>query len=172
VSLTEQELRDRLDETPEDVGVLRQLAERVSHDRGRREEAVELWQRYADAVPESQKGEALLALGRAQVQARQNEQAIETLRRCASEQSAMFDGLELLGELFRQEGRFEEAVGAFEKAVEIDPKAVQPRFALVACFDALGKPREAEAVLAQVRAIGTGDPAVLALVQELMRRRE
>jgi Flp pilus assembly protein TadD len=172
VSLTEKELRDRIEEAPGDAEVLRQLAQLVGRHRGRKDEAVGVWLRYVDAVPGQQKAEALLALARAQVEARQNGQAIETLHRCTAEDPGMFAGLELLGALLRQEGRFEEAVGVFEKAVKIDPKAVQPRVALVSCFDALGRPREAEAVLEQVRAVGTGDPAVLALVQELIRRRE
>jgi len=172
LSLTEEELRERVGEVPGEPEALRQLAELVGRHRGRKGEAVEIWLRYVDAAPSSEKAEALLALARAQVEARQNEEAIETLQRCTAEDPGIFAGLELLGELLRQVGRIEEAVGVFERAVEIDWQAVQPRVALVSCFDALGRPREAEAVLAQVRAMGTGDPAVLALVQELMRRRE
>ena len=157
---------------PGDAEALRQLAKLVGRHRGRKDEAVGIWLRYVGAVPSSQKAGALFALARAQVEARQNDEAIETLRRCTAEDPGMFGGLELLGELLRQVGRFEEAVGVFERAVEIDSEAVQPRVALVSCFDALGRPRSAEGVLAQVRAMGTGDPAVLALVQELMRRRE
>jgi tetratricopeptide (TPR) repeat protein len=169
---TEKELRERIEEAPEDSRALRQLAELVGRDRTRREEAVELWQRYVESVSGSEKAEALLALGRAQVQARENSGALDTLRRCIAEEPNLFGGLELLGELLRQKGRFDEAVEVFERAVEVEPGAVQPRFALVSCFDALGKTRQAESVLAQVRAMNANDPAVLALVQELMRRRE
>ena len=172
MSLTEEELRVRVGVAPRDTEAVRELAELVGRHRGRKDEAVGIWLRYVDAVPSSQKAEALLALARAQVEARQNDEAIETLHHCTTEDPGIFAGLELLGELLRQVGRFEEAVGVFERAVEIDSDAVQPRVALVSCFDALSQPREAEAVLAQVRAMGTGDPAVLALVRELMRRRE
>jgi tetratricopeptide (TPR) repeat protein len=172
VSLTEQELRERIDEAPGDPAALRQLAQLVGRQRGRKDEAVALWLRYLDVAPGSEKAEALLALGRAQVEARRYDEAIETLTRCTAEDPRNLSGLELLGELLRHRGLFEEAVGVFKRAVELEPEAVQPRVALVSCFDALGRPAEAEAVLAQIRGMGTGDPAVLALVQELMRRRE
>ncbi len=172
MTLSEKELRDRIEKAPGDAEALQQLAQLVGRDRRRKDEAVRLWMRYVDAVPRAQRNQALLTLARAQVEARLNDEAIETLRRCTDEAPGMLAGLELLGELLRQDGRFEEAVEVLERAVEIEPEAMQTRFALASCFDALGRPREAEAVLAQVRAVGASDPAVLALVQEYMRRRE
>ena len=81
MSLTEEELRERVGEVPGEPEAFRQLAELVGRHRGRKGEAVKIWLQYVDAAPSSEKAEALLALARAQVEARQNEEAIETLGR-------------------------------------------------------------------------------------------
>ncbi|MEE9133167.1 MAG: tetratricopeptide repeat protein, partial [Gemmatimonadota bacterium] len=83
-----------------------------------------------------------------------------------------YAAFDLLGELLRQAGRLAEAVEALQHAADLDPKAVQPRLALIACLDALGRHQEAEAALGAVRALGAGDPALTALIQEVARRRE
>ena len=168
----ERELRTRIAASPGDAEALRELAELVGAGRGRKDEAVELWSGYVHLAEPEDTAEALLALGRAQVEARRNDEAIRTLRRCAEDAPEFFPVFDLLGELLRQAGRLEEAVETLQRAVELDATAVRPRLALVGCLDALDRPREAEATLAAVRALGSSDPAVLALVQELMRRRE
>lgn len=168
----ESELRARIAAAPADTEVLRELAELVGARRGSKDEAVELWLGYVDLVGPERTAEALLALGRAQVEARRNDEAIQTLRRCAEDAPEFYPVFDLLGELLRQAGRLEEAVETLQRAVELDASAVRPRLALVSCLDALDRPRDAEAALAAVRALGSNDPAVLALVQELMRRRE
>jgi tetratricopeptide (TPR) repeat protein len=168
----EEELRARISAEPLDAEVIRELAELIGSDRTRKEEAIELWKRYVDAVEPSRTAEALLRLGRAQVEARREDEAIDTLRRCIEEASDCFAALDLMGELLRRAGRLEEAVEALGRAAELDDQAIRPRVALVTCLDALGRSGEAEAVLEVVRAIGAGDPAVMALVRELTQRRD
>lgn len=168
----ERRLRERVRETPEDVDALRELAGVVGNARTRKDEAVDLWRRYLEVAGREQVGEALLALGRAQVEARRDREAIETLRRCTVEWPTCFAAFDLLGELLRLEGEHEAAVEALQRAVELDPRSLRPRVALVSCFDALGRAAEAETALREVRELDSGDPAILALVQELMQRRE
>jgi tetratricopeptide (TPR) repeat protein len=165
-------LRERLREVPEDTTALRELAELVGKARTRKDEAVDLWHRYLEVAGPEHIGEALLALGRAQVEARKEREAIETLRQCTVETSTCFAAFDLLGELLRREGELEAAVEALQRAGELDPRAIRPRVALVSCLDALGRAAEAEAALDEVRELGSDDPAILALVQELMQRRE
>jgi tetratricopeptide (TPR) repeat protein len=168
----ERRLRERVRDAPEDAAALRELAESVGNARTRKDEAVDLWRRYLEVSGPERIGEALLALGRAQVEARRGREALETLRRCTVEWPTCFDAFDLLGELLRLEGEHEAAVEALQRAVELDPRSLRPRVALVSCFDALGRAAEAEAVLEEVRELDSGDPAILALVQELMQRRE
>jgi predicted Zn-dependent protease len=167
----EKTLRDRIADSPADAEALRELAARVGAQRGRKEEAAELWRRYVDEVDASRKAEATLALARAQVEARQVSAAIETLHRCTAEAPGSAEAFDLLGELLRGAGELKEAVEALHKAVELDPEAIRPRLALVSCLDALGRSDEAGEQLEAVRALGAGDPAVNALVMELMQRR-
>jgi Flp pilus assembly protein TadD len=171
VTKLEVQLRDHLTQRPSDSEALRELAELVSAERHRKGEAVELWQRYVEAVHADRIDEALLCLARAQVEARREADAIMTLERCTAEDIGLGEALELLGELLRRAGRFEDAVSVLQRAAELDDEAVQPRLALVACFDALERPREAEAALESVRALGQKDPAIAALVRELVQRR-
>lgn len=168
----EQGLRERIAADPSDADALRELAELVGSGRGRKEEAVELWLRYVDAADPSEAAGALTALARAQVEARRYAAAIETLKRCTAGAPKCYAAFDLLGELLRQAGRLAEAVEALQHAADLDPKAVQPQLALIACLDALGRHQEAEAALGAVRALGAGDPALTALIQEVARRRE
>jgi lipopolysaccharide biosynthesis regulator YciM len=171
--MTDQErrLRERVHEAPDDAPALRELAELVGRARTRKGEDVDLWRRYLEVAGGELIGEALLALGRAQVEARKEREAVETLRRCTVEWPTCFTAFDLLGELLRLEGEHEAAVEALQRAIELDPSAIRPRLALVSCFDALGRAADAEAALEHVRELDPGDPAILALVQELVQRR-
>lgn len=168
----ERHLRDRISEAPEDAAALRELAELVAAERGRRDEVVDIWRRYLEVIDPSRTGEALLALARAQVEARRESDAIETLRRCTAEWPECFAAFDLLGELLRHAGEYDAAIEALQRAAELEPESVRPRVALVSCFDAAGRLAEAEAALEGLRRLGAGDPAVRALAQELARRRE
>lgn len=157
--------------TPDDANALREAAEAAGADRGRKQEAVDLWRRYVEIVDRPELGEALLDWGRALVQARREREAVDVLRRCAEECPDRFEVHDLLGQVLKRTGSLEEAVAAFRRAAELAPGEVQPRVALVVCLDALGKSEEADAV---VRALGersAQDPALRALVQELLQRR-
>ncbi len=167
----EAQLRARLAAVPGEAETIRELAELVGAARNRKDEAVKLWERYAGLVDAVRTEAALLALARAQIEARCEDAAIETLQRCAARTPESFEAFDLLGELLRRDGRLEEAAQALRRAAELDPKAVRPRLALVTCLDGLGQSAEAQAALDEVRRLASGDPAVLALVQELMRRR-
>lgn len=167
----EEQLRDRIARDPSDPEALRQLAERVGAKRGGKDEAVELWRRYVEVVDASQMSQALFRLASAQVRARRDSEAIEILGRCTQIAPDYAEAFQLLGELLRRAGELEGAIGALQRAAELDPEAVGPRVALVACFDALGRQREAGAVLESIRKLGADNPALMALVQELMHRR-
>jgi tetratricopeptide (TPR) repeat protein len=168
----ERRLRERVRQAPEDAAALRELAELVGKARTRKDEAVGFWRRYLEVAGREHIGEGLLALGRAQVEARKEREAIETFRRCTVEWPTCFTAFDLLGELLRLEGEHEMAVKALQRAVELDPSAIRPRLALVSCFDSLGRAAEAEAALDEVRELDSGDAAILALVRELVQRRE
>ena len=116
-------------------------------------------------------GEALLALGRAQVEARRESEAIETLRRCTAEASAAAEPFDLLGALLRRAGRREEAAEALRHAIELEPTRLDSRVTLITCLDELGRSGEAQEELDALRALRPGDPAVAALVLELIQRR-
>ena len=167
----ESQLRRRLSGDPKDFDALRALAELVGAARDRKAEAVELWRRYADVAGPELAGGALFALGRAQVEARQEADAIETLLVCTREDPALSEAFDLLGELLRRAGRLEEAVEELKRAADLDPEAVRPRVALAICYDALGRRSEAESVLSSLGQAAANDPAVSALVRELMHRR-
>lgn len=170
MSQREQALRDRLARDPGDSAASRELAELVGAERGRKDEAVELWRRYADVVDIADKGRALLALARAQIEARRERSAIETLIQ-RSERWPDAEGLDLLGELLRRDGRLQEAAEALRRAIELSPEAMRPRIALITCLQALGRDAEVQRELEALSAVGAVDPAVAALVQELVRRR-
>ena len=55
---------------PDDAATLREQAESAGAERGRKQEAVDLWRRYLEIAEPPQVGEALLGLGRALVEAR------------------------------------------------------------------------------------------------------
>ncbi len=167
----EAELRARLGERPDDAEALGELATIVLAARRRKAEAVELWKRYAAAVDPSRLSDATLGLARAQMEARQEEQAIESLQRCTELDPNAFDAFDLLGELLRRRGRLEEAAEALGRAVRLDPQALRPRLALVTCLDGLGRSDEAQTLLVEAEKLGEGDPAVRGLIQELLRRR-
>ncbi len=167
----EAELRARLAESPDDPDALAELASIVGAGRRRKTEAVELWKRHAAAVAPGQLGDALLALARAQVEARQEGQAIESLQRSTELNPETFDAFDLLGELLRRVGRLEEGAEALRRAVRLDPQALRPRLALVTCLDGLGRTDEARVALVEAQKLGEDDPAVRGLIQELIRRR-
>ena len=167
----ERALRERLDEYPEDTEALRALAELLQSHRDRKSEAVEVWRRYVDAVPEHTRSGALLELARALIEARQEEEAVGALESCLGLEPDSVEALDLLGELQRRAGDLESAVDAFTRAIELEPEAIRPRVALVACYDALGRSREARAALQSLAELGAENPAIRALVQELMHRR-
>ena len=167
----ETELRERMAEAPDESEAMRELARLIGAERGRKAEAVELWQSYVETVDAADVPAALLALGRAQVEARREADAIETLRRCTEEAPELPEAFEVLGALLRRAGDLESAADAFSRAAELQPDAVQPLLALVACLDEGGRSAEAGAVLGSIQKLGSGDPAVLALIQELMQRR-
>lgn len=171
MSEREEELRERLAEEPDDPQATRELARLVGERRDRKAEAVELWQRHLKTVGQAERASALLALGRAQVEARREVEAIETLRRCTREAPDTPQAFELLAELSRRAGDLGSAVEALRRAIELQPGALQPQLALVACLDELGRDGEAQEVLSNVRRMAAGDPAVAALLRELMHRR-
>lgn len=166
----EDELRERLAREPADWEALRRLARLVGSIRGRKDEAVELWSRCLQGADPSERGGALLALARAQIEARSNVDAISTLRRCTAEYPGHIEAFDLLGELLRSTGRFNEAVEALEAAARLDPEAIRPRAALATCLNALGRQSEAQQVLMELQRLGSADPAVAALVRELQQR--
>lgn len=156
---------------PDDAAELRERAEKVGAERGRKQEAVELWRRHLESVGSSQIGEALLGLGRALVEARCVEEAVDVLSRCAGELPNSFEAHDLLGQVSRETGRLEAAVAAFRRAAELGPGEIQPRVALVVCLDALGRSAEADEVIRTLGACSSRDPAIRALLQELLQRR-
>ncbi|UCF18773.1 MAG: tetratricopeptide repeat protein [Gemmatimonadota bacterium] len=167
----ERELRERLAENPSDPAALLRLARLVGSARGRKDEAVDLWRRYVQLADTSRRAEALLALGRAQIEARRDAEAITTLQRCSEENPENVEAWDLLGELLRRAGRLDAAVRALGHVVKLDPQAIRARAAMVFCLDALGRRLEAQQVLGDLQRLGGADPAVAALVRELVQRR-
>jgi tetratricopeptide (TPR) repeat protein len=157
---------------PGDAAALRRKAELVGTERGRRNEAVDLWRRYLEVVEPAGTREALYELGRALVQARRAEEAIDVLRRCTMEWPGFFEAHALLGEVLKQTGDLEAAVEALKRATELSPGDVQPLASLAICLEALGRRSEADAALSALRESSAGNPAVWALMQELLQRRE
>jgi Flp pilus assembly protein TadD len=166
----EDELRGRL-EVGADPEALRELAALVGRDRARRGEAVELHRRLVETVEESGRGAALLALARAEIEARRTGDAIETLRRCTKASPEMAEAYDLLGELLRGAGLLEEAVGVLRRAAELEPANLRPRLALVVCLDSLGRRDEATRVLQGAAESAGEDAAMQALIREIMHRR-
>ena len=167
----ERQLREKLAGEPDDAEAVRELASLVAQARGRKQEAAELWARYAVLSDNEGTPEPLLQLARALIEARREEEAVETLVRCSAlhpDEAAVFD---MLGEVLRYSGRVEEAAEALERACRLDPESLRPRLALASCMDALGRPEEAQRILEKVRADASADPAVAALVRELIHRR-
>jgi Flp pilus assembly protein TadD len=167
----EAELRRQLAEGPLDPEVTLELARLVGEQRDRKAEAVELLERHLASVEPEDRPAALLALGRAQVEARRGAEALATLRECTQTAPDNASAFELLGELLRRAGDLEAAEGALRRAVELQPGALQPQLALVSCLDELGRSDEAQEVLAGIQRSAAGDPAVAALLRELMHRR-
>jgi Flp pilus assembly protein TadD len=159
-------------EVPEDAALLRKKAELAGAERGGKNEAVDLWRRYLEVVDPAGTGEALLELGRALVRARREGEAADVLRRCVEELPDSFEAHALLGEILRQTGELEAAVGALKRAAELSATELQPQVSLVFCLDALGRRSEADAALRVLTESGASNPAVRALVQELLQRRE
>ncbi len=157
---------------PVGAAALRMKAESVGAERDRKNEAVDLWLRYLEVVEPAGTREALYELGRALVQARRDEEAIDVLRRCATEWPESFEAHALLGEVLKQAGDLEAAVGALKRATELSPGDVQPLASLAICLEALGRQSEADAALSALRESSAGNPAVWALMQELLQRRE
>jgi len=157
---------------PADAAALRRKAELLSAERDRKNEAVDLWRRYLEAVEPAGTREALYELGRALVKARRDEEAIDVLRRCAAEWPESFEVHALLGEVLKQNGDLEAAVGALERATELSPGDVQSLASLAVCLEALGRRSEADAALGALRESRVENPAVRALLRELMQRRE
>lgn len=167
----EARLREAIAREPDDAGAVRELANLVGRSRGRKEEAAELWARYAELSDVDDTPEPLLLLARALIEARREEEAVEALVRCSAlhpEEPAAFD---LLGDVLRHQGRLEEAAEAFERASSLDPGSLRARLALASCLDALGRAEEAQRILQAVQAEGSSDPAVAALLRELLHRR-
>lgn len=164
-------MSERNSKTEDDAATLREKAERLGRERGRKEEAVDLWRRYLQVVERSKIGEALLGLGRALVEARRDEEAVDVLRRCVEESPECFAAHDLLGQLFKQSGMLEVAVEAFQRAAELSPDDLQPKVALVGCLDALGRSAEADELIRALGVRGARDPAIGALVRELLQRR-
>jgi len=155
----------------ENAAAVRERAEKLSAERGRKEEAVELWRRYVEIVEPSKIGEALLGLGRALVEARRDGEAVDVLRRCVEESPGCLAAHDLLGQVLKQSGSLEAAVEAFKRAAELSPGDVQSRVALVGCLEALGRREEADDVIRALGARGVRDPAIGALIRELLQRR-
>lgn len=163
---------DPVSEQAKIAEMLRKKAEAVSAERGRQDEAVDLWRRYLEVADGTGVGEALLELGRALVKARREGEAVDVLRRCTKELPESFEAHALLGEILKQTGRLEAAVEALERATELKPDDVQPLVSRVICLEALGRRSDAAAALAALRESSAGNPAVAALMQELLQRRE
>jgi cytochrome c-type biogenesis protein CcmH/NrfG len=165
-------LRDRIAADPRDTTALRQLAQLVGSRRDRKSEAVELWRRHLEVADSTRSAEALLALGRAQIEARLEREAIGTLRRCIADDPGNFEALCTLGELLRRNGEVEAAASAFRRAVEREPDSIAARLGLLDCLDASGDEAEAQSVLKSIQRQAAGDQAIAALLRELMQRRE
>ncbi len=167
----ERELRERVEANPTDPEALAELARLVGRQREGKLEAVELRKRQVEAAAAADVADAMMSLARAQVEARRDADAIETVRQLAENEPDTAEAFELLGELYRRIGATEEAVGAFRRAAELQPDAVQPRVALLVCLNDLGRSEEAREVVASIQEIGSGDPAVTALVRQLLQGR-
>jgi tetratricopeptide (TPR) repeat protein len=83
--------------------------------RGDYEEAVNAFIRSLDLEPSNRRGLYNLALALSKLD--RYEEAFETLRKGSEEASAHYH----LGQIYMAEGKYEEAVGAFEKAIEARP---------------------------------------------------
>jgi tetratricopeptide (TPR) repeat protein len=165
----ERELRQQVEANPNDPEALAELAREVGRRRDRKLEALELWQRRVEVAEPAEVADALMSLARAQVEARREAEAIETLRRTVDTETERAEAFELLGELQRREGAMEEAVEAFRRAAELQPNAVQPRIALLMCLNELGRKNEVQQVAAAIHEIGSGDPAVAALLRRMLQ---
>ena len=132
---------------------------------------MELWQRYVETVAEDGLGEALFSLASAQIEARQEADAVATLRRCVEVEPDWAEAFDLLGEVLRRAGELEGAAEALERAASLDPEAVRPRVALATVYDAMGRRDEASELLRSLGRRAADNPALRALVQELMHRR-
>ena len=167
----EDSLRQRISSAPADPKALRELALLIGLARDRKVEAVDLWQRYLELADARDVPAALLALSRAQIEARFESDAIRTLRRCTSEAPDQPEAYETLGELLRRNGDLQGAVDALRTAAELQPGSPQPLLALLTCLDAMGETDAAQEILSSVQRLAAADPALAALIRELMQRR-
>lgn len=167
----EAQLRELLASAPDDVEAVRALASLVGRSRGRKVEAAELWARHARLSDVEDTPEPLLQLARALIEARREEEAVETLRRCSALHPGDPTVFDMLGDVLRHLGRLEEAAEALERACSLDQGSLRPRLALASCLDALGREEEASRILEAVQAEAGSDPAVPALIRELLHRR-
>jgi len=167
----EDSLRQRILAAPSDPGALRELALLIGQARDRKVEAMDLWQRYLEVADAHDVPAALLALSRAQIEARFESDAIETLRRCTLEAPDQPEAYETLGELLRRHGDLQGAADALRRAAELQPGSPQPLLALLTCLDSMGDTAAAQEVLTSVQRMAAGYPALAALIRELMQRR-
>ena len=104
----------------------------------------------------------LLSLGREHYGKREFEKAEHYLRQCLDREDAKFaDVFNMLGVIHHDRGRFEEAQGAFEEALKINPNYTEAALNLAVTYNDLGRYDEAKKIYRAALSRGEESPGQL-----------
>lgn len=134
--------REIIDKYPYETEARYSLSIILAYDTRRYEEAVKELKALSQIEPEVHVTWSMLGL--AQLQLRDFDAAVESLRRYVELEEGSPNSYELLGDSYRARGDLEKAVGEYRKALEMDPSFASAAIKLAVTEALLGREEEAE----------------------------
>jgi Tfp pilus assembly protein PilF len=112
--------------------------------------------------PMDERTKQLLALGREHYEKREFDKALQYLKQVLERGEGRFaDVLNMVGVIYHDRGRFEEARAAFEEALQINPNYTEAALNLAVTYNDLGRYDEAKRVYQAAIARGSESPGQL-----------